>query len=200
LPRSTFSVIATHAFLHISALPPEKMAPDRPRRGLLGVWQPGDNRERQQMKNIAILFIVGAFAGSTILCQFDRQTETRFIAPEQYELVHPDVKQRVAAARCLNETMEAALQSLEGGDISLLDAARRVHDAAQLWKPAYLEDIKRTEVGQTPLERVARNLIGHMQNRARMKLDLADRIQELEAELEVLVNEMEESSAKLTAQ
>lgn len=73
---------------------------------------------------------------------------------------------------------------LVAGVISLEEAVKRVHQASLDYHPAYLEHIAFAEVGASDEERIARNLIRHVQEQ---HADLADLVVRLEHELAMLL-------------
>ena len=95
------------------------------------------------------------------------------------------VKQQIATYRCFKATLETALESLRKGEIRLKDAHASVYDAARRFNPPYLDRLVMSDLGRTVEERLARNLVGHLQKTARSapRSDLETELQELLAEL-----------------
>jgi hypothetical protein len=145
------------------------------------------------MKKIAALLVIATIACGAMVCQHDQETIVTRNEPKDPESISPELAQRLAAHDGFRVVLENTLQSLERGDISLADAARRVHDAGQAW-PVYLTDLETTEIGEAPLERIARNLIGHLENRSLLNPDVSRRLMTLQAELPVLVSESKNAS------
>ncbi|HZZ81500.1 MAG TPA: hypothetical protein VFE62_23560 [Gemmataceae bacterium] len=135
------------------------------------------------MKEIFILLVVATVSCSAIVCQLDQMCESPTIEAGQVDSYAMEVRQKMATHRCFRETLESTLQALEHDEISLADAASRVRDASQAWWPIYLADTDRLESGWTPTERIARNLIGHLENRVEFNPDLNSRVQALRLEL-----------------
>ncbi|HZZ79252.1 MAG TPA: hypothetical protein VFE62_12090 [Gemmataceae bacterium] len=65
---------------------------------------------------------------------------------------------------CFKQTLTATLYLLENGDIKLEEARTRIYDSSLRYYPDYLEHIKLSEHATTDLDRIARNLIGHLKN------------------------------------
>jgi hypothetical protein len=69
---------------------------------------------------------------------------------------------RVAAYQRFHETLERAKRDLLGGS-SLRQAAETVYRAAIAHYPKFLEHLRTVELGDSDRERIARNLIGHIE-------------------------------------
>src|SRR4051812_37045633 len=100
---------------------------------------------------------------------------------------HRKVQERLIAYRCFKPALEDALDALAKGRISLEAACARVADASRGFAPGYLHSLTRAEAGATELERVARNLLGHLKCSEEVNPRLAPRLRALEAELNELV-------------
>jgi hypothetical protein len=100
------------------------------------------------------------------------------------------LQERWVAYRCFKDTLDSALDDLARGDIRLKEAHARVLSAARQHHPDFFAYMTVTEPGSTDEERLAHNLLGHMQSLEDFDVKLAGRMPALNAELKELVNEL----------
>jgi hypothetical protein len=74
------------------------------------------------------------------------------------------VRELLATYGCFKHTLTVTLCSLENGELPLEEARVRIHDAALRYFPEYLEHIKESERETNEMDRIARNLIGHLRH------------------------------------
>jgi hypothetical protein len=72
------------------------------------------------------------------------------------------VDDQMVRQKLFRDVLDTTLHSLASGKISLKDASSRVHDAAETYCPAYFGWVTVSDPGRTMHERIARNLLGHL--------------------------------------
>jgi hypothetical protein len=108
----------------------------------------------------------------------------------QYKESGKTVEQWLADYQSFKKSFNGSQNALAAGEITLTTACDQVIAAAGRYHPEYLTELPRFEIGYTDRERVARNLVGHLQDRAEDSPALAPRLRELEVELEDLVSNL----------
>jgi hypothetical protein len=98
-------------------------------------------------------------------------------------------RQKWLAYQRFKAVLEATLDYLAAGDIPLKEACRRVHQAAKFDCPTYIRVLPRTDWGKTIQERIARNLLAHVRDQARIHPRFRSRVAALETELQELIVE-----------
>jgi|SRR6516165_3968288 hypothetical protein len=129
------------------------------------------------MNKIATLLTAALIAGFVAVKMSDDPSLKRSPWMDEQKL-----QERLRNYQCFKQTLNEALDSLEKGEISLKEAHARVFAAARRFQPEYLEHLSKIEPGTTDDERVARNLVGHLQ----MAEDLQERSRALKIELRAI--------------
>jgi hypothetical protein len=86
---------------------------------------------------------------------------------------------------------QSTLQALGRREITLAEAHARIRALSLQYYPAYLEHLKLCEEGASTEERVARNLIGHIDSLVEFDLSSKPHLPTIEAELACFLFELE---------
>lgn len=109
-----------------------------------------------------------------------------------------NIDDQIASYFCFERTRASVVDSLRSGQMRLADGCDRVHESALAYCPDYLTRIERTDPAPTLRERIARNLIGHVQSAQfeesgatpiltqREQAAISERVQALQRELAAL--------------
>ncbi len=99
---------------------------------------------------------------------------------------HEQIGDMLVSYLCFRNTLTTAVELLASGQIELADACERVHSSATSHHPDYLKNIELSDPAPTTQERIARNLIGHLQSMEGDNPARSARVRALERELAVL--------------
>ena len=132
------------------------------------------------MNKLAVLLTAVLAAGIVTMKMADGPSE---VSPQTVENERA-LQERVANYQCFKQVLDGALEGLEKREIGLKAAHARVAAAAREHHPAFYERLRDWEPGASDEERLAHNLVGHLQSMAEDRTHLEPRIRELEMELQ----------------
>ena len=124
-------------------------------------------------------FAVIATAGIIALKTVDIQS----FLPDPREFLPPCVDQKVHDYYAFKAQFDDTLKALERGEISLRHAHRRVKSDSLRYWPNYLSNLRLVDQGENTDERIAYNLVGHIQYLSEFGKASPARVAELESEL-----------------
>ena len=142
------------------------------------------------MNKIAIL-LTGVLVASFVTVK-----TTEFKSDQPLDTLQEDsrVQEKLERYQLFKASFDATLLAMETGAISLREAQRRIQAVARENHPGYLNYLIHEEAGNTDAERIARNLVGHLQIDLDIRPARAPRVHVLEAELVQFVRDIRKSS------
>ena len=129
-------------------------------------------------RSMSLLAIV-ATAGIITLKTMDVSA----LLPDPRDILPFFVQQNVHEYYAFKAQFEDTLRMLADDEISLRDAHRRVKSTATHCFPNYLSNLQMSDRGANTDERIARNLVGHIQSLAEFGHASPTRVAALESEL-----------------
>jgi hypothetical protein len=122
---------------------------------------------------ITAIFLTGVFATTLVSLHTPSQPAISRVDESQF---NDRTREMVISYYSFKSTLTSTLDLLTQGKIGLRDARNRVYESALQNHPEYLTHIAKSDGGATPLERVARNLIGHISSGEEMNPTLYVRV------------------------
>jgi hypothetical protein len=104
---------------------------------------------------------------------------TTFSLPENQQ----ETDAKLAAHKQFSMVLHAAIRALSAGQIPLREACANVYEAAHAHSPIYLYMIAKVEAGTCVEEKIAHNLVGHVEDRIQNDPAKQARLVVLELEL-----------------
>ncbi len=144
------------------------------------------------MNKLAILLTVVIVTGFTSVQMMDSQPEVSVYSWADAQAT----QDRITTYKCFKHTLEATIEELRRGSIRLKEAQSRVLAAARHYYPEFLVHLCLTEPGATDEERVARNLIEHVDNWEDFPPPLGGGPADLMRQLQELLDELNASAKR----
>jgi hypothetical protein len=103
-----------------------------------------------------------------------------------------ETNEKVTAHQRFRTVLQPTIRALADGKIALRDASADVYTAAQANSPIYLQMTAITEPGKSVEERIAHNLIGHLEDLIESEIVAPARLAALQAELSEMARDSDQ--------
>ena len=117
-------------------------------------------------------------------------TESEFDEPRNTWAEEQRIQELVTSYSCFRQSLYETIDELKMGEIPLKKAQTRILSAARRYHPDFFAQIVVSEQGNTDEERVAHNLVEHVESFQEYEPQLRMRMPALRAELQELVDEI----------